>query len=199
MKTGAMKTDEMSGTFVAICGPSGAGKDTVLKLAREQLGARADLVFARRVITRAADGGEDNEGVSAEEFARRTREGGFLLHWQAHGLSYGLPVDLLDRVRAGTSVIANVSRGVLDKAQRLGVPLCVVEITASPQVLAQRLDGRGREDEAAQAMRLARNALYAGGITADHVILNDGAPQEAARALAGIICATLAPLAETTA
>lgn len=188
----------MSGTLIAVCGPSGAGKDTVLKLARAALAAQGSVVFARRVITRAAGEDEDNESVSGESFARSLREGAFLLHWQAHGLSYALPVHVLDELRAGTTVIANVSRGTLGALRRLGVPLRIVEITASPEVLASRLARRGREDGAEQAARLARNALYAGAVGADHTIVNDGAPEAAAAEFTRLLRSVLAPQPEST-
>lgn len=192
-----MRAGDASGTLIAICGPSGAGKDTIIRLAREALGARDDLMVARRVISRAAGAGEDNEAVSPEDFARRAREGAFLLHWQANGLSYGLPVALLDHLRAGRSVIANLSRGALAAARRIGIPVLVVEITASPEVLAERLSQRGRETAADQRGRLERNSLFAGGIGADRIIVNNDAPETAAQALAQLILATLerSPLA----
>ena len=182
----------MSGTLIAVCGPSGAGKDTVLRLVRASLATQGCVVFARRIITRAAGEDEDNESVTGESFARSLREGAFLLHWQAHGLSYALPVHVLDQLRAGTSVIANVSRGALAALRRLGVPLRIVEITASPGVLASRLAQRGREDGTGQAARLARNALYAGETYADHTIINDGVPEAAAAELTGLLCRVLA-------
>ena len=73
----------------AVVGPSGAGKDTLIQGA---LAARPDLRLVRRVITRPTDaGGEDFEGVTEDDFAARRRAGDFALHWQAHGLSYGIP------------------------------------------------------------------------------------------------------------
>jgi ribose 1,5-bisphosphokinase len=188
----------MSGTLIAICGPSGAGKDTVIRLARAELGGRDDLVFARRVISRTSGAGEDNEAISPEDFARRARAGAFLLHWQAHGLNYGLPVNLLDHLRAGHSVIANLSRGALSAARRIGVPLLVIEITASPEVLAERLGQRGREGPADQQARLERNQLYAGGVGADHILVNDAAPDVAALELVRITLSALGGSPRTT-
>ncbi|MFS2117876.1 phosphonate metabolism protein/1,5-bisphosphokinase (PRPP-forming) PhnN, partial [Herbaspirillum frisingense] len=66
--------------------------------------------------------------------------------WQAHGLSYGLPGQLLAELAAGRHVVANGSRATVEAlAQRLP-SLVVVEISAPPEVLAQRIAGRGRED-----------------------------------------------------
>lgn len=47
----------MTGAWVFVCGPSGAGKDSVLAWAREALAGRSDIVFARRLITRPAQSG----------------------------------------------------------------------------------------------------------------------------------------------
>ncbi len=77
------------GRLFIVVGPSGAGKDTLIAGAKV---LRPDLHWARRVITRAeVAGGEPFEGVSLEEFNTRRDAGEFALHWQAHGLSYGVP------------------------------------------------------------------------------------------------------------
>ncbi|MEA2777827.1 MAG: thymidine phosphorylase, partial [Acetobacteraceae bacterium] len=79
--------------LILVVGPSGAGKDTVLALARAALLADPRFRFVRRVITRPADaGGEDHEAVSDFEFGQRS----FALRWQAHGLHYGIPMDIAD-------------------------------------------------------------------------------------------------------
>ena len=79
-----------AGRLIAVVGPSGVGKDTIM---RAMIAARPGLRRVRRVITRPADpGGEGHEAVSEAEFAARLRDGGFALHWRAHGLRYGVPV-----------------------------------------------------------------------------------------------------------
>ena len=76
-----------------------------------------DLRAAKRVITRSSDaGGEAFDGVSADEFARLNGQGAFALSWQAHGLSYGIPVEAADWIAAGHDVLANLSRNVLSEA-----------------------------------------------------------------------------------
>ena len=60
----------MKGQLIAVVGPSGAGKDTLIEAARR---ARPDLLIVRRVITRPTEsGGEDFEGVTEAEFRAAT-------------------------------------------------------------------------------------------------------------------------------
>lgn len=138
-------------THFAVIGPSGAGKDTLIAAA---LAARPDLGRVRRVITRPASaGGEDFEGVTPEEFARMRAAGRFLLHWNAHGLSYGLP----HRAFLGGPKVANISRQVVAQAAEALPGLRIIHVCASPEVLAARLALRGREDARQIAERIARD------------------------------------------
>lgn len=146
-----------AGTLYLVVGPSGVGKDTLLDGARAQLSGDARFVFARRVITRAADaGGEDHEAVTPDEFARRKAASGFLLTWSAHGLDYGLPAALSDALAEGRTVVANGSRATIAELAQRVPDLKVVEITAPPEAVAARLRARGREDEAQVAERISR-------------------------------------------
>lgn len=146
-----------AGTFFLVVGPSGVGKDTLLDGARAALQDDAQFLFTRRTITRPADaGGEDHEAVTTEEFSRRRESGAFLLTWRAHGLEYGLPATLLEAQEQGRHVVANGSRATIAELARLVPKLTVIEINASPEVIAARLRARGREDEAQVAARVAR-------------------------------------------
>ncbi|MGD9861859.1 MAG: phosphonate metabolism protein/1,5-bisphosphokinase (PRPP-forming) PhnN [Pseudodonghicola sp.] len=141
---------------IAVVGPSGVGKDSVMQaLAARDPGFR----IQRRVITRPEDaGGEDFTGVTPEVFARMQAAGDFALSWQAHGLSYGIPAEVHD-LRAGAhGVLVNLSRAVLGAAQERFGDLIVLALTAAPEVLADRLAARGREDAADRARRLDRAA-----------------------------------------
>lgn len=137
--------------IVAVVGPSGAGKDTLMAMACK---ACPGIRSARRVITRPADtGGEDFEAVTEAEFARRIDRGDFALHWRAHGLGYGIPAAQL---AGGGTVLLNASRAVLPEAVARFPSLVVLMVTAPAPVLAARLASRGREDASDQALRLER-------------------------------------------
>ena len=69
------------------------------------------------MITRAAEaGGEDFDSVSEAEFARMQAEGAFALHWQAHGLSYGIPKTEAAMLNRGHDLLFNGSRAALEAA-----------------------------------------------------------------------------------
>lgn len=169
-------------------GPSGVGKDTLLDGARACLAGRADIVFARREISRPAEaGGEDHTPVAIEAFHQRAASGDYLLHWEAHGLGYGLPGTLAEDLAEGRTVVANVSRSVLDPARAAFPNLRVISVQASPETLAARLAARGREDEADREARLARVAAFQ--VTGDDVVVirNDGALEPAVAAMTAAI------------
>lgn len=157
--------------LVAVVGPSGAGKDLLMAMA---CAARSDIRAARRVITRPAQaGGEDFEGVTEADFARRAAEGEFALHWRAHGLGYGIPA----RELAGSgTVLFNASRAVLPQAAAAFPGLTVLLVTAPPHVLAERLAARGRESASDQAGRLQRACFALPEGLAYRQVVNDSSP-----------------------
>jgi len=94
------------GRLILVVGPSGAGKDTLLGLAKAACAEEANIVFPRRVVTRESSSFEDNAKLSSEEFRNALGRGEFAMHWEAHGHCYGLPRDIDDHIRAGRSVVA---------------------------------------------------------------------------------------------
>lgn len=147
-----------NGVFVAVVGPSGAGKDTVIGYAKRYFADESRLEFVRRVITRPSDAAsEDHDTLADAAFAEAEADGAFAICWDAHGLRYGLPADVDWTVANGHVVVANVSRGVLPALRDRYANLTVVEITAAPEILAERLAARGRESRGEVLARLARS------------------------------------------
>ena len=152
--------DKSPGCLVYVCGPSGAGKDALLRAARERLEARG-FVFPARVITRPADGSEKHIEMSATEFAIASNNGAFCMQWESHGLYYGIPASLRTELAAGRAVVVNGSREYVAQARRAFPHLMCLLVTAPANVIATRLATRGREDEDAIAERLERNRRLA--------------------------------------
>jgi ribose 1,5-bisphosphokinase len=174
------------GRLVLVVGPSGAGKDTLLRLAQAACIDDHDIVFPRRVVTRASSADEDNIAVSPDEFARARDHGDFAVHWDAHGHSYALPLEINDDIRAGRAVVANISRTVIAALRRTYADVVVVAITAPPDVLAQRLAARARHTDGNIADRLARSVDDASA-NADVTILNAGSADYHSRQLVRVI------------
>ncbi|KIN71022.1 Phosphonate metabolism protein/1,5-bisphosphokinase (PRPP-forming) PhnN [Sulfitobacter guttiformis KCTC 32187] len=142
--------------MIAIVGPSGVGKDSVMAGMTE---ADPRLLVVRRVITREADaGGEDFESITPDMFRKHEAAGQFALSWGAHGLQYGVPASVHDQIRGGHDVLVNLSRGILEEANRCFPRLQVIALTANPDILAARLAARARESAGQIARRLKRAA-----------------------------------------
>lgn len=174
------------GRLVLVVGPSGAGKDTLLRLAQTACVDDHDIVFPRRVVTRASSADEDNIAMSPDEFARARDHGDFAVHWDAHGHSYALRLEINDDIRAGRAVVVNVSRTVVAALRQNYANVVVVAITAPPDVLAQRLAARARHSDGNIADRLARSVENAIA-HADVTILNAGSAEYHGRQLVRVI------------
>jgi len=181
--------ERLAGRLVCLVGPSGAGKDSVLDYARARLRGHADVAVARRAITRPREaGGEDHEPVSEDEFERLLAAGAFSLHWRANGLSYGIRREIDPWLGAGRTVVISGSRQHLPALLGRYPMTEVVCVTASADILRERLVRRGRERPEQVEQRLSRGDALADlagqrAIT----ILNDGPLEVAGEALLALL------------
>jgi ribose 1,5-bisphosphokinase len=171
------------GRVVLVVGPSGAGKDAILRDVQSRLAGSASFVFPRRLVTRQSSADEHNETVSLEEFEALVRRGALALHWNAHGLRYGLPAIIIeDALNSGCTVVVNASRQIA-AAARQRYACAIVYVDAPLPVRAQRLAARNRERAEDIAARLARVVEGFDVSQADLIIHNDGSLAEASQRL----------------
>lgn len=172
------------GRLVLVVGPSGAGKDTLLGLVQIACAENDDIVFPRRIVTRESSAAEDNLAVGPDEFGAAAARGDFAVHWEAHGHTYALPLEINDDIRAGRTVVANVSRTVVPALRSSYADVVVVAITAPPEVLAARLAARARRSDGNIGDRLNRLVDDA---DADVTIVNAGSADYHSRQLLRVI------------
>lgn len=173
----------MDRVLVLIAGPSGAGKDTLLRGAQEFFKGDRRVKFIRRCITRKPDRDEENFFLTEEEFENYRTQELFLSHWEAHGYSYGI---LKDDLINGVNVIS-VSRTVIDELS--GDNARVIEITADRESIRGRLGGRGRENNQSINERMNRHVNY----NNDNILKleNIGTPKEGVKKLTDYISSFL--------
>jgi ribose 1,5-bisphosphokinase len=145
------------GALIYVMGPSGAGKDALLRYARDAL-SEDELVFAHRYITRAPLAGDENFiSLSEAEFATRERLGLFRFVWEAHGHHYAIGREIELWRDAGLTVIVSGSRAHFAAGAAGLDDIWPVHVTAAPEIVARRLALRGREPLAAIEARLRRD------------------------------------------
>ena len=174
------------GRLILVVGPSGAGKDTLLGLAKAACAGDDNVVFPRRAVTREASPFEENEQLSLDAFRQARSQGDFAVHWEAHGHCYALSRALDDDIRAGRTVVANVSRAVVEAIRRAYADVVVISITVPPEILSQRLAARARSSDGRLADRLGRVVGDAASVP-DVTITNVGSAEHHARELVRII------------
>ncbi|MEW5964405.1 MAG: phosphonate metabolism protein/1,5-bisphosphokinase (PRPP-forming) PhnN [Pseudomonadota bacterium] len=175
------------GALIAVVGPSGAGKDTLIEYCRRMFAGDARVVFPTRVISRAPHHSEAHVPATVDAFESGAARDGYALSWAAHDLLYALPRAIDDDIRAGRVVVANLSRAALPAARCRYARIVVVHVDAPIPLRAARLAGRGREAEHEIASRMARTVETFDPASADAAIVNDGTIEDAGDRLAALI------------
>ncbi|MEM7439779.1 MAG: phosphonate metabolism protein/1,5-bisphosphokinase (PRPP-forming) PhnN [Pseudomonadota bacterium] len=142
------------GYLIAVVGPSGVGKDSVMAGIKAVL---PDVHIVKRTVTR-PPGMEGEEYISAspETFWQMIENKDFSVHWHAHELYYGIPASVQRDLDAGIDCFANFSRSALATGAAAFPNFCVLNVTADPNTLANRLRERGRETDTQIKSRLAQ-------------------------------------------
>ena len=139
-----------------VVGPSGSGKDSLMRGAREYFGEDGNLGFVRRYITRPPDGSEDNYFIDSTGFLLLERVNFFVSSWQAHGNHYGIAFHSVDSANGFEVFLVSISRSaIIDFEQRFDA-VTTIQLTVREDVLLERLKRRGRESESDIQKRLKR-------------------------------------------
>jgi len=171
-----------------IVGPSGSGKDSLLRYARAHLAGDPEVVFAHRYITRPVElHGENHVTLTEAEFDARLGAGLFAMHWESHGLRYGIGQEIHLWLARGCHVVVNGSRAYLQQARNRYPELAAVWVEVSADVLEARLRARGRENAAQIVARMARAAQFRPDGDDVYVVRNDGALEQGGKQLLALI------------
>ena len=172
------------GILFILSGPSGVGKDTVLRHALPRLGRiRTSVSVTTRPPREQEREGSDYFFVSTDEFVRMLERGDLLEHAAVHGYLYGTPrAWVLDQLRAGNDVLLEIDvQGAIQV--KAAVPEAILIFLAPPswKELARRLRTRQTENEADISRRLenARQEL-ARVEHYEYLIINDQVTRAAA-------------------
>ena len=100
-----------------------------------------------------------------------------------------------DDLSQGRIVVANISRDVIARVRESFPRALIIHVTATVDVLSQRLASRGRENEPERSERLSRSLLREQTVEADIRIENNGALADAGARFIATLTALASPAA----
>jgi len=168
-----------SGQLVFIVGPSGAGKDSILRLAKEKIPKNTNIVFALRYVTRQTEHENEEIEISHSEFNLLLKSQFFCMHWQAHDLSYGISKRIETLLKYNKTVIVNGSRQYIPTALQRFPFMKIVLIQVPAAIAKSRLEQRGREDQKHIMLRMQRDSKIEAPEELIYTIDNSGPIEEA--------------------
>ena len=183
------------GRLVVLSGPSGVGKDTVLReLFRLDPSLRYSVSYTTRPPRPSERDGVSYSFVDAATFDTMAARGDFLEHATVYGQQYGTSLQRVnEQVARGDTVVLKIDvQGAERVRQRLGDhALFIFLLPPSAEELHRRLQARNTEDrrsrdvrEATSVQELSEQAKY------DHRVVNDDV-QRAAREILELITADI--------
>ena len=167
------------GKLLVISGPSGSGKDTVVKrLAQLNCNIGVCVSATSRAMRPGEIDGVDYFFLTRDEFERRIQNGEILEHTQYVGNLYGTPKSQVDDIlAAGKSAVFIIEvEGAFNIKRMYKDALLVFLMPPSVEELEKRLRTRKTDDDAAIEARLYRakeEMKYAQDY--DYILINDDA------------------------
>lgn len=163
--------------LIVVSGPSGVGKDTVVRKLREK---HPEIAISVSITSREKRGNEQ-EGVdyfylTVEEFERWIAEDKVVEYTNYCGKYYGTPrFQIEDRINNGISVVLVIEvEGAGNIKRQYPESTTIFVCPPSLEALENRLRGRGTDDEESIRKRLARAREELGfAPTYDKQVIND--------------------------
>jgi len=182
----------LKGLLFVISAPSGAGKTSLVRALREDLGEiGVSVSHTTRPMRPGEENGRDYHYVSQDEFDDLVEQGAFVEHATVFGNSYGTSRQSIDEVRnAGQDVVLEIDWQGARQIRSIW-PDCISIFILPPSraALKERLTKRGQDDESVIANRMAKaDQEMAHFKEYDYLILNDDF-ETARRQLASVILA----------
>ena len=169
------------GLLIVLSGPSGVGKDTVLKGVMEK---DACLKRSISVTTRAPRTGEINgvhyHFITQEQYDKMLEEGDFLEHETVHGNSYATPASYVEKLREegyDAALVIDV-KGGLSVKKTVPDAVLIFILPNSMEGLYSRLSGRQTDspDVIKLRMRNAKGEIKK-ALEYDYAVVNDDLEQ----------------------
>jgi guanylate kinase len=168
---------ESRATLYTISAPSGAGKTSlVAALLQRDPTVRVSVSHTTRPKRSGEQDGVNYHFVSQQQFQAELAAGGFLEHAEVFGNWYGTSQEWVEQsLQSGTDVILEIDwQGAQQVRKLMPGTVAIFILPPSRHTLAARLKGRGQDDEAIIAARMAQaqNEMshYA---EADYLVIND--------------------------
>ncbi len=165
------------GLLIVISGPSGVGKDTLIKRLLE---LDPNLVYSVSGTTRKPRSGEKPDEnytfLTRDRFEELVRAGAFLEHASYNGHLYGTFRDRVERARnEGRDVVLKIDVQGAEQVRRLvAEAISIFVVAPSEHELEERRERRGSEsaDDLAARREIAKREMkYAADY--EHVVTND--------------------------
>ncbi|GEM_PF-4352007 len=144
----------MDKKFFLITGPSGSGKDTLIKIARQSLEHNENFLFIKRYITRKPDTNEENYYLSKSAFKILEKNNFFFTTWSIYNNFYGISLE--DISEKSKNIIISVSRDKIGEFEEKFSNVTTIYITSTLAKIETRLQTRAREDKELIKDRLSR-------------------------------------------
>ena len=153
---GTVRQDK-PGKLVVITGPSGVGKSTIRQEVIRRTGATYSVSATTRLPRAGEADGRDYYFVDRHAFQRMIDDDELLEWAEVFGQRYGTPAaPVKQAVGQGRTVILEIDvQGGLQVHRKMPAATFILVLPPGEAELARRLAGRGSEDAAAAAKRLA--------------------------------------------